>query len=128
MDIEIDTASVTPVYRQIADAIRVGLVEGTLSPGDTLPPIRQIALDLGVNFNTVAHAYRILAAEGWLELRRRRGATVVSRERPTQTARSQDKDSFQRRLREMVAKARSAGVPPQWIASVLREGAEEVES
>ena len=63
-----------PAYRQIVDAVRAVLVGGALRPGDQLPPVRQLALDLGVHFNTVAEAYRILAGEGWLDLRRQRGA------------------------------------------------------
>jgi DNA-binding transcriptional regulator YhcF (GntR family) len=63
-----------PLYRQIADAIRTLLVAGTLVPGDILPPVRRLAIDLGLHFNTVAEAYRALALEGWLDLRRGRGA------------------------------------------------------
>ena len=72
--IELHPASNVPAYRQIADAIRRHLVAGHLAPGALLPTSRQLALDLGVHFNTVAEAYRVLADEGWLELKRRRGA------------------------------------------------------
>ena len=72
--VSLDLDSPTPAYRQIANDLRRHLVEERLKPGDLLPPIRQLALDLGVHFNTVALAYRLLADEGWLELKRRRGA------------------------------------------------------
>ena len=68
--VSIDLGSPTPAYRQIASDLRRHLVEQRLKPGDLLPPIRQLALDLGVHFNTVAIAYRMLADEGWLELKR----------------------------------------------------------
>ena len=64
--VAINLSSPTPVYRQIAHDLRRHLVEQRLKPGDLLPPIRQLALDLGVHFNTVALAYRLLADEGWL--------------------------------------------------------------
>src|SRR5436305_11634340 len=80
--IKIDLSGDAPAYRQIVDALRHALVAGEIVPGHILPPVRQLAVDLGVHFNTVAEAYRILAAEGWLDLKRRRGALVLSRETP----------------------------------------------
>ena len=72
--VSLNLESPIPAYRQIANDLRRHLVEERLKPGDLLPPIRQLAVDLGVHFNTVALAYRMLADEGWLELKRRRGA------------------------------------------------------
>src|SRR6185503_10188906 len=87
--VSIDLESPTPAYRQIANDLRRHLVEERLKPGDLLPPVRQLAVDLGVHFNTVALAYRLLAAEGWLELKRRRGAAVIARNAPRDVDRSQ---------------------------------------
>ena len=72
--VRIDLGSSIPVYRQIADQIRAMLVAREFSPGERLPTVRQVAVDLGVNHNTVAEAYRNLADEGWLSLERGRGA------------------------------------------------------
>ncbi|MCX6588623.1 MAG: GntR family transcriptional regulator [Acidobacteria bacterium] len=107
--IRIDLSIATPVYRQIVDAVRTHLVDGAFAPGDHLPPVRQLAMDLGVHFNTVAEAYRILAEEGWLDLKRRRGALVLRRgvPRPADPAAA---PLFARRLRELVAEVRAAGV------------------
>ena len=69
MILHIDSESGTPVYRQIVDGLRVALVNGDLLPGDPLPAVRRLALDIGVHFNTVAQAYRELAREGWLNIR-----------------------------------------------------------
>src|SRR5215213_1080245 len=80
--VSIDLGAHTPAYRQIASDLRRHLVEERLKLGDFLPPIRQLTLDLGVHFNTVAIAYRMLADEGWLELKRRRGAIVIARNAP----------------------------------------------
>ncbi len=70
-----------PAYRQIAARLRRAWQEGRLRPGDRLPPVRELAARLGVHFNTVARAYRLLAREGWIAQRPRRG-TVVLRPAP----------------------------------------------
>ena len=124
--ISIEPASSIPVYRQIASGLRQHLVEGRLKPGDLLPPVRQVALDLGVHFNTVALAYRSLADEGWLDLRRRRGALVLERDTPVAPVRDQA-DRLLRRLSEVTAELRAAGVPSRTIAAALRRLAEGVE-
>jgi|SRR5580704_16767072 GntR family transcriptional regulator len=123
MKLRIDLSSDIPAYRQIADAIRILLVEGKLTPGDRLPPARQIALDLAIHFNTVAEAYRILAEEGWLDLKRRRGAVVILR--PAQRgARPDPMAGFSSRLRTLVAQVRSSGATRTRIARELRSMAE----
>src|SRR4051812_10396018 len=124
--LRIDLNSGTPAYRQIVDSVRALLVEGALNPGDLLPPVRQLAMDLGVHFNTVADAYRILAEEGWLDLRRRRGALVLDRARP-ESADPAQKAVFARRLRELIAEVQSTGVSVRHIASELRLLAEGLE-
>jgi DNA-binding transcriptional regulator YhcF (GntR family) len=126
MTITIDLDSAAPVYRQIVDAIRAYLVDGTLGPGDQLPPLRQLAVDLGVHFNTVAEAYRMLADEGWLDLRRRRGAVVIARERPA--SEPDERDRLTRRLRELVAELQARGLSRDDVAGELRILAEGLES
>lgn len=126
MTITIDLDSAAPVYRQIVDAIRAYLVDGTLGPGDQLPPVRQLAVDLGVHFNTVAEAYRMLADEGWLDLRRRRGAVVIARERPA--SEPDERDRLTRRLRELVAELQARGLSRDDVAGELRILAEGLES
>jgi DNA-binding transcriptional regulator YhcF (GntR family) len=124
--LRIDLDSPTPVYRQIVNSLRALLVEGTLKAGDILPPVRQLALDLGVHFNTVAEAYRILAEEGWLNVRRRRGALVVERSlpRPADPAKT---EAFTRRVRQLIAEVQSQGMTAAAIARALRFMAEGLE-
>ena len=119
----LDLESHTPAYRQIANDLRRHLVEERLKPGDLLPPVRQLALDLGVHFNTVAIAYRLLAEEGWLELKRRRGATVIARNAPRAVDRRQV-DHLLRQLAQIAAELRSAGISSRRISSALRRLAE----
>lgn len=116
--IELRTDSTDPAYRQIANALRRHLVDGTLEPGTLLPPVRQIALDLNVHFNTVAQAYRILADEGWLDLKRRRGALVL--ERGARAADPGQMDALVHRLRELMAEFRSVGLTERQIATALQ--------
>ena len=120
--VSLNLDSPTPAYRQIADDLRRHLVDEQLKPGDLLPPIRQLALDLGVHFNTVALAYRLLADEGWLELKRRRGATVIARNAPRVDQRQVD--GLLRQLAQIAAQLRSAGMSSRQISAALRRLAE----
>ena len=127
MTITVDLDSATPAYRQIVDAVRTYLVDGSLGPGDQLPPVRQLAVDVGVHFNTVAEAYRTLADEGWLDLRRRRGAVVIAREKPAATE-PDERGRLTRRLRELVAELQARGLSRDDIADELRLIAEGLKS
>jgi DNA-binding transcriptional regulator YhcF (GntR family) len=123
--IRIDPGSDIPVVRQIADGLRVLFVEGRLVPGTTLPSVRRVAVELGIHFNTVAEAYRLLAAEGWLELKHGRGAVVVPRVVPDVKNEAWTKD-FRNRLRGIMARMRSQGISSASIAAELRAMAKEV--
>lgn len=120
--LRVDLAGAVPVYRQIVDQLRILLVSGALKAGDQLPTVRQVAGDLGVHHNTVAEAYRQLAEEGWLELRRRRGACVVERGKPA--ADPEAMAGFERRVEELVADAIARGAPPRAVAQVLKAAGE----
>jgi GntR family transcriptional regulator len=122
--LKIDLGAATPAYEQIASGLRALLVAGDPGPGDLLPTVRQLALDLGVHHNTVAESYRQLAAEGWLDLRRGRGATVLARARPAPSPEA--RAAFARRLEELVAKALAAGIPPTSVAGKLERSAAQV--
>ena len=65
----LDLASGVPVYRQIIDQVLGGVASGTLEPGAQIPTVRQVAVDLAINPNTVVRAYRDLESEGIVELR-----------------------------------------------------------
>jgi DNA-binding transcriptional regulator YhcF (GntR family) len=96
MTFRIDLKSSVPVYRQIVDSLRIMLVNGALRPGDQLPPVRTLATDLGVHFNTVAAAY-------------------------------ETSETFQRRVRELVAEMQARGSPRARIVRELRRLADRVE-
>ena len=115
--LQIDLASDLPASEQIVRGLRATLLAGQFRPGDQLPSVRQLALDLGVHHNTVAGAYRQLAEEGWLDLRRGRGATVIERPAPAPTPRAEAE--FRQRLDEVVVKALAEGVPGGAVVRAL---------
>ncbi|HKE83574.1 MAG TPA: GntR family transcriptional regulator [Vicinamibacterales bacterium] len=125
--VSLNLESPTPAYRQIANDLRRHLVEERLKPGDLLPPVRQLAVDLGVHFNTVALAYRLLADEGWLELKRRRGAAVLERNAPRAVDR-RHVDHLMQQLGQIVAELRSAGMSSRQISAALHRLAEGARS
>jgi GntR family transcriptional regulator len=125
--IRLDTASSIPAWRQIVNQLRTLVMEGVLKPGDALPPVRRLALDLGIHFNTVAEAYRALAQEGFLEIVHGHGARVVDR-RSVVRAGPEVVDDFRLRLRELVAAARARGLSARKVAGEMREMAEAVEN
>jgi GntR family transcriptional regulator len=68
MLLTIHTADWRPIYQQVADGIKELIAQGKLTEGTSLPPVRQIAADLGVNLDTIAAAYRELQKEGLIVL------------------------------------------------------------
>ena len=123
--IRFDPQSDVPAVRQIEDNVRILLVEQKLAPGSPLPSIRRLAMELGVHFSTVAEAYRELAAEGWLDLRHGRGATVLARPVPA-TRRKLWVDEFRDRLRGLIAQTRAGGAASEEVAAELRAAAKEM--
>ena len=76
MFFEIDFESGEAIYRQLCHQIIMGIATNTLQDGDSLPSVRDMADEIGINMHTVNKAYAILRAEGFLSVDRRRGAVV----------------------------------------------------
>ena len=74
--LQLDLHSGMPVYRQLIDQVRGGIAAGSLTPGDQLPPVRQLAVDLAINPNTVVRAYRELELGGLLETHQGTGTFI----------------------------------------------------
>ncbi len=115
----LDLQSGVPVYRQIIDQVTGGMAAGMLRPGDQLPTVRQVAVDLAINPNTVARAYREMEIRGLLETQQGSG-TFISRQRV-----KTDEVERQRRLDqivgEFVARAGAAGFTVADLLEQLRE-------
>ncbi len=118
MNIQIDTKSGVPFYRQIIEQIKFAVAHGRVGSGDRLPTVRQLAVDLAVNPNTVVRAYRELEIEGVIETQQGSG-TFVGSERP-------EIDALERRrmldqiLTELLARASSYGFSLEDVFEGLR--------
>lgn len=116
MYITIDELDRRPIYRQVADEIKGLIARGELREGMALPPVRQVADDLGVNLNTIAAAYRELQKEGLLKVRHGSGALVSSRR-----VAQQNDGELRKALRASLAHLALAGLPRSEIAEIVNE-------
>ena len=78
MIIKINTKSETPIYLQLRNEVVKGIGKGEFERGESLPTVRQMAMELGVNTMTVSKAYQLLKAEGFIETDRRKGTVVCN--------------------------------------------------
>ena len=97
--ITIDTRDATPIYAQLERSLRAAIASGRLRPGDQLPTVRQLAVELQVNANTVARVYSDLERAGVLETRRGVGSFVSATPAQAHPPREHD-----RRLRTFVTR------------------------
>ena len=101
MIIKIDFNSDEAIYMQLRNQIVVGIAQEKIKNGESLPSVRQLAEELGVNMHTVNKAYSILRNDGYLKLDRRKGAVVsISLESRTKHLETMNVD-----IRMMVAEA-----------------------
>ena len=115
---KLDLSSGVPVYRQIIDQVTGGMAAGFLKPGDQLPTVRQLAVDLAVNPNTVVRAYRELEIRGILETQQGTG-TFIGNQKPDAAAPLERQRLLNQLASEFVAKAGAAGYTvPELIAQL----------
>ena len=81
LNVVISTGSTTPIYKQIADQVKLAVATGRLAVADQLPSVRTLAESLVLNPNTVARAYADLARDGVLESRPGRGVFIIQKRR-----------------------------------------------
>jgi GntR family transcriptional regulator len=116
--IQIDPRDSTPIYAQIDRALRAAIAAGRLRAGDQLPTVRQLAVELRVNANTVARVYTDLERQGVLETRRGVGSFITA-----SPARARPPTEHQRRLRAFVtrllADADAAGFTAEEVAAQI---------
>jgi GntR family transcriptional regulator len=115
----LDPASGVPVYRQLIDQVQAGIATGILSAGYQIPTVRQVAVDLAINPNTVMRAYRELEIRGVLDTQQGTG-TFIAAQKP-----QIDDDGRARRLDqlidEFVARAGSGGFTLEEVLDALKE-------
>ena len=116
----IDRASPLPVYVQLAEQIRLLIHRGALGPGDPLPTVRELAVALGLNANTVARVYRDLQQEGLLRLERGLGTSVAPRQQQhAPTLADRDYQRIVKRTRELVVLCRESGLTAREVAQLV---------
>ena len=115
----LDVQSGVPVYRQIIDQVTGGMASGVLKAGDQLPTVRQLAVDLAINPNTVVRAYGELEIRGVLETQQGTG-TFISRQKI-----KREEVERQRRLNqlvsELIARAGAMGFTVQELLGQLHD-------
>src|SRR2546421_5245488 len=114
MLLSINTADPRPIYQQVADGIKELIARGELAEGASLPSVRQLAADLGVNLNTIATAYRELQKDGLIVVKHGSGSVVASR-----TAAERDEGELLRPLRTALTQLVLAGLPSRKILNIV---------
>jgi GntR family transcriptional regulator len=115
----LDTHSGVPVYRQLIDQVQAGIAAGALVKGDQLPTVRQVAVDLAINPNTVLRAYREMEIRGVLETQQGTG-TFISDQKVQQdeVERARKLDQL---VNEFVSRAGAGGYTLQELKEALEE-------
>jgi GntR family transcriptional regulator len=108
-----------PVYRQLMDQVRGALAAAKLKPGDQLPTIRQVAVDLAINPNTVTRAYREMEIRGLLETQQGTG-TFIADQQPDTDSRTRTKQ-LEQLVTEMVARAGASGLTTNELIEALKK-------
>src|SRR5712692_4334864 len=105
--LRLDLRSGVPVYRQIIDQVLAGIASGSLEPGHQLPTVRQLAVDLAINPNTVLRAYREMEVRGILDTQQGTGTFVAEKQKHSSEERERQLTQL---VTEFISRAGSAGL------------------
>jgi GntR family transcriptional regulator len=122
MHLHVSSADGAPIYQQIMQQIKSLIAAGRLGPGEELPPIRVLAEQLLVNANTVARAYRELAAAGVLTNRRTAGTYVAAG--AASVARADCREALTERIDALLAEAALLNVDDERLIDLIRRRAQ----
>jgi GntR family transcriptional regulator len=115
----LDLQSGVPVYRQIMDRIHTAIAAATLRPGDQLPTVRQLAVDLSINPNTVVRAYRELEIRGVLTTQQGIGTFISAK--PVTVDEAERQRQLTQLVGEFLARAGAAGFTAEETSARLFE-------
>lgn len=121
--LQLDSSSGVPFYRQIIDHILVSLADGRLKPGSKLPTVRQLAVDLSVNLNTVAKAYREMEIRGIVETQQGTGTFIAAK--PAERGAAEKRKALADLVERTMSNAASMGVDPADLVDALIERVEK---
>src|SRR5436190_20573583 len=116
---ELDLASGVPVYRQIMDQVMAGVASGALSTGNQLPTVRQLAVDLEINPNTVVRAYKELEIRGLIDTHHGTGTFIGSLK--VKRSDLEHQRQLNQLVSDFVARAGSAGFTVEELIEQLQE-------
>ena len=118
----LDSSTGVPFYRQIIDQVLLAVADARLKPGTQLPTVRQLAVDLSVNLNTVAKAYREMEIRGIVQTQQGTGTFVAARS----GAKTREKRKAMHDLVDrFLANAEAHGIPLEDLVEALAERAEK---
>ena len=118
----LDPSSGVPFYRQVIDQVLLAIADGRLKPGTQLPTVRQLAVDLAVNLNTVAKAYREMEIRGVVETQQGTGTFIAAR--PSEGKSREKKKALTALVDRFVANGEALGIPMADLVDALIERAE----
>ena len=116
---KIDPRSHVPIYLQIAEAVRSAVAAGVYRPGEALPSLRALAIDIQVNPNTVQRAYDELEREGLVYAKRGKGLFVA--DEGLASAQSRAREAIRRAFERGIRAAQAAGMDGERIRQVFEE-------
>ncbi len=119
-DLQLDFRSDIPITNQIVDQIQQMIAAHKLKPGDQLPTVRALALDLRINFNTVARAYRMLDEAGIISTQQGRGTYILELP-PPETAKRLRQETLSALTKRFLDEAERLGFTPQQALAQLRK-------
>jgi len=119
MKFYIDPVSGVPFYRQIIDQIKYAIARGELRPGDQLPTVRQLAVDLAINLNTVGKAYSQLEILGILQTQQGSG-TFISPQK-VEVSELERQEKLDTLCREFISSAASYGFTINELIEALHD-------
>jgi GntR family transcriptional regulator len=120
MNLDIDFRSGIPIYLQVVERIKERLAAGQLKPGDQLPTVRSLALELRVNFNTIARAYRIMDESGIISTQQGRGTYILELPSP-EVAESIRLKALEDLTQRYITDAERLGISPEELDEVLNK-------
>ena len=120
MNLDIDFRSGIPIYLQVVERIKEQLSAGQLKPGDQLPTVRSLALELRVNFNTIARAYRIMDESGIISTQQGRGTYILELPLP-EVAESIRLKALEDLTQRYITDADRLGISPEELDEVLNK-------
>ncbi|MEO6324346.1 MAG: GntR family transcriptional regulator [Thermoanaerobaculia bacterium] len=117
----LDPGSGVPLYRQVIDQVLLAVADGRLKAGIQLPTVRQLAVDLSVNLNTIAKAYREMEIRGIVETQQGTGTFVATRKAEKRTA--ERRKALERLTEDFLAQATARGFSADEVAEAIIERA-----